>query len=180
MEFSFKLNYQLSSDDANPDEVVERLGHAGCTDALVGIGKPGRLTIEFTRAAPNRDAAVASAQYDVKCAIPTATLIETSAQKAVTAFFAVCEQARKQAQETAVREELARAFETALAAVFAEAKPQHGLDAKYVRYRQILHGVHVVEFHDDDGEVYDAAYLPNLQLANITRVRDWHRVWERG
>lgn len=87
--------------------------------------------------------------------------------------------ARKQPADAAAREELARAFETALAAVFAEAQPQHGLDAKYVRYRQPLHGVHVAEFRGTDGEVYDVAYLPDLRLEAITRVRDWHRIWER-
>lgn len=76
MEFTFKLNYQLSSDDANPDALVERLGEAGCDDALVGIGQPGRLALEFTREADNAFAAVTSALADVKKAIPTAKLIE--------------------------------------------------------------------------------------------------------
>ncbi|MYN19484.1 DNA-binding protein [Rugamonas sp. FT107W] len=76
MEFTFKLNYQLSSDDANPDELVERLGEAGCDDALVGIGQPGRIALEFTREADNAFAALTSALADVKKAIPTAKLIE--------------------------------------------------------------------------------------------------------
>ena len=76
MEFTFKLNYQLSSDDANPDRLIERLGEAGCDDALVGSGQPGRLALEFTREADNAFAAVSSALADVKKAIPTAKLIE--------------------------------------------------------------------------------------------------------
>lgn len=76
MEFTFKLNYQLSSDDANPDALVERLGEVGCDDALVGIGQPGRLALEFTREADDAFAAVTSALADVKKAIPTAKLIE--------------------------------------------------------------------------------------------------------
>lgn len=76
MEFTFKLNYQLSSEDANQDELVERLGEAGCDDALVGIGQPGRIALEFTREADNAFAALTSALADVKKAIPTAKLIE--------------------------------------------------------------------------------------------------------
>lgn len=76
MEFTFKLNYQLSSDNADPDALVERLGEAGCDDALVGIGQPGRLALEFTREADNAFAAITSALADVKKAIPTAKLIE--------------------------------------------------------------------------------------------------------
>jgi len=48
-EYEFPLKYLLSSDDANPDEFLELLGAAGCTDALVGIGKPGGVALEFTR-----------------------------------------------------------------------------------------------------------------------------------
>jgi hypothetical protein len=76
MEFTFKLNYQLSSDETNLDALVERLGEAGCDDALVGIGQPGRIALEFTREADNAFAALTSALADVKKAIPTAKLIE--------------------------------------------------------------------------------------------------------
>jgi hypothetical protein len=177
MEFTFKLNYQLSSDDANPDVLVERLGQAGCDDALVGIGRPGRIALEFTREANDLGAAIASAQYDVKKAVPTATLIETTAQPAVAAFHAAKERARNTAKTTA-REELARAFELALSMVFEEAQPQHGLDARYVRYRQILHGVHIAEFSDGT-EMYDAAFDPDLRLECVTRVRDGEQIWMR-
>jgi hypothetical protein len=53
MEFTFTLKYQLADDGCTPDEPVERLGKAGCDDALVGIGQPGRLALEFTRDAPD-------------------------------------------------------------------------------------------------------------------------------
>src|SRR5690606_25415932 len=42
MEYTFTLKYQLADDDRNPDVLVDRLGEAGCDDALVGIGQPGR------------------------------------------------------------------------------------------------------------------------------------------
>ena len=49
MEYTFTLKYQLTYADRDPDALVERLGEAGCDDALVGIGQPGRLALEFTR-----------------------------------------------------------------------------------------------------------------------------------
>ncbi len=42
MEYTFTLKYQLTDDDRDADALVERLGEAGCDDALVGIGQPGR------------------------------------------------------------------------------------------------------------------------------------------
>lgn len=76
MEFTFKLSYQLFNKDANPDELVERLGEAGCDDALVGIGQPGRIALEFTRDAESAFSALTSAIADVKRAIPSARRIE--------------------------------------------------------------------------------------------------------
>ncbi len=76
MEYTFTLKYQLAEHDGNPDVLVERLGEAGCDDALVGIGQPGRLALEFTREAESAQAAVRSALADVKQAIPSAKLAE--------------------------------------------------------------------------------------------------------
>ncbi|EQC0140444.1 TPA: helix-turn-helix transcriptional regulator [Pseudomonas aeruginosa] len=78
MEYTFTLKYQLADDDRNPDVLVERLGEAGCDDALVGIGQPGRLALEFIREAENADAAVRSALADVRSAVPSARLIEVA------------------------------------------------------------------------------------------------------
>jgi predicted DNA-binding transcriptional regulator AlpA len=58
--------------------LVERLGEAGCTDALVGVGIAGRLALEFTREAESAQIAVRSALEDVKNAIPSAMLVEVS------------------------------------------------------------------------------------------------------
>lgn len=49
---------------------------AGCDDALVGLGQPGRLALEFTRKAESAQAAVRSALADVKRAVPSAKLVE--------------------------------------------------------------------------------------------------------
>ena len=78
MEYIFTLKYQLADDDRDPDGLVERLGEAGCDDALIGIGQPGRLALEFTREADNADAAVRSALVDVRRAVPAARLIEVA------------------------------------------------------------------------------------------------------
>lgn len=76
MEYTFTLKYQLAEHESDPDVLVERLGGAGCDDALVGIGQPGRLALEFTREAKSAKAAVRSALADVKRAIPSAKLVE--------------------------------------------------------------------------------------------------------
>ncbi|MBV4553841.1 DNA-binding protein [Pseudomonas sp. SWRI102] len=78
MEFIFTLKYQLADDGYAMDELVERLGEAGCDDALVGIGQPGRLALEFTRDAPDAAEAVLSALDDVRRAVPSAKLIEVA------------------------------------------------------------------------------------------------------
>ena len=78
MEYTFTLKYQLADDDKDPDVLVERLGEAGCDDALVGIGQPGRLALEFTREAADANTAVRSALADVRRSVPSARLIEVT------------------------------------------------------------------------------------------------------
>lgn len=78
MEYTFTLRYQLAADAADHDKLVERLGAAGCDDALVGTGQPGRIALEFVREADSAQEALASALADVKRAIPSAKLIEAA------------------------------------------------------------------------------------------------------
>lgn len=78
MEYIFTLKYQLADHDSEPDALVERLAEAGCDDALVGVGQPGRLALEFSREAACAQTAVRSALRDVKNTIPSARLIEAS------------------------------------------------------------------------------------------------------
>lgn len=78
MEYIFTLKYQLSEQDCDLDDLVERLGETGCDDALIGVGQPGRLALEFTREADTAEAALVSALSDVKAAIPSAKLIEAA------------------------------------------------------------------------------------------------------
>ena len=78
MEYTFTLTYQLDPADADVDALVERLGAAGCDDALVGVGTPGRVVLEFVREAPTARDAMERALRDVQRAIPTAALIEAA------------------------------------------------------------------------------------------------------
>lgn len=78
MEYIFTLKYQLVDRDSDVDALVERLGAAGCDDALVGVGQPGRLALEFSREADSAEEAVRTALTDVKSAVPSARLIEAS------------------------------------------------------------------------------------------------------
>ncbi len=61
-EYAFTLKYQLADNERDPDALLERLGGAGCDDALVGIGQPGRLALKFTR-----EAAGAEALCEARC-----------------------------------------------------------------------------------------------------------------
>lgn len=76
MEFEFKLTYKLPESLADEDELMTRLGEAGCTDALVGLGVAGLVGLEFTREAATAEEAILSALEDVKRALPQARLIE--------------------------------------------------------------------------------------------------------
>jgi predicted DNA-binding transcriptional regulator AlpA len=75
-EYTFTLKYRLPESEGDMDALVEKLGEAGCTDALVGIGIPGRLALEFTREADSAMEALRSALTDVRAAVPSATLVE--------------------------------------------------------------------------------------------------------
>jgi predicted DNA-binding transcriptional regulator AlpA len=78
MEYDFELKFRLPADSPTADELVERLGAAGCDDALVGIGQPGRIALDFSREAESAKEAIVSALADVRKAIPGAKLIEVS------------------------------------------------------------------------------------------------------
>ena len=78
MECTFTLRYQLLSDDNDMDAIIDRLAEEGCDDALVGVGQPGRLTLEFVREAPSAHDAIEGAIEDVRRAVPNARLIEAA------------------------------------------------------------------------------------------------------
>jgi hypothetical protein len=78
MEFEFEMKFKLGAANADPDGLVERLGAAGCDDALVGIGLPGRIALSFTRDSCSAAEAVVTALRDVKAGIPDVELIEVT------------------------------------------------------------------------------------------------------
>ena len=78
MECTFTLTYQLLPDDNDMDAIMHRLTEAGCDDALVGIGQPGRLALEFVREATSSHGAIEVAIEDVRRALPNARLIEAA------------------------------------------------------------------------------------------------------
>lgn len=60
------------------DLLIERLAEEGCDDALVGVGQPGRLALEFFREAPSALEAIESALEGVRRAVPGARLTDIS------------------------------------------------------------------------------------------------------
>ena len=76
MEYVFTLKYRLATEDCDLDEIVERLGEAGCDDATVGVGQPGRIALLFSREGTSAFEALVSALKDVKRAVPSARLVE--------------------------------------------------------------------------------------------------------
>lgn len=78
MEYDFVLKFKLAEGSPDASDLVERLGEEGCDDAVVGIGQPGRIALNFTREADSAQQAIISALEDVKRAIPAAELIEVS------------------------------------------------------------------------------------------------------
>lgn len=77
-EYEFTLRYRLAEPKENPESYLNSLVEAGCDDALVGIGRNGRVALNFTRQANSAFEAISSAISDVQQAIPTATLIEAA------------------------------------------------------------------------------------------------------
>ncbi len=77
-EYEFELRFALQSCDLGTDQLVERLYAAGCDDALIGVGRPGQVALDFIREAESAMNAVLSAIADVRRALPEARLIEVS------------------------------------------------------------------------------------------------------
>lgn len=78
MNHEFKLIFQLPKDAAPTNDLVEALAEAGCDDAMVGTGHPGRIALEFSREAENARQAIDSAIDNVQTAVPGAELIEAA------------------------------------------------------------------------------------------------------
>ena len=77
-EYEFTLMYLLPASDLEPAIYVEALAEAGCDDALIGIGRSGRIALEFIREDKSAAAAITRALEQVKATIPGAQLIEAT------------------------------------------------------------------------------------------------------
>ena len=77
-EYDFTLKFSIPDFQVSSNECLEILATEGCDDALVGLGRPGKIAINFIREAASAKAAVFTAIEDVKRAIPQAVLIEVS------------------------------------------------------------------------------------------------------
>jgi len=77
-QYNFTLKFALGQQNADPESYIESLMNEGCDDALIGIGKPGRIALDFIREANSADEAVISALADVKRAIPDAEFVEAT------------------------------------------------------------------------------------------------------
>jgi len=77
-EYEFTLKFRLPDPRSDPAGFIGALADAGCEDALVGIGQPGRIALDFAREADTALGAVVSAVHAVRQAIPGVELIEAS------------------------------------------------------------------------------------------------------
>ena len=76
--YEFTLLFALPSTDPGFSDYEDRLFEAGCDDALLGIGRPGWIALDFGREAPDAKTAILGAISNVRVAIPDALLVEAS------------------------------------------------------------------------------------------------------
>lgn len=74
-DYEFTLKFAIP-EALDAEQMEERLFEAGCDDAILGLGQPGRLALNFTREDSSAEAALVSALKDVRKAIPEARLVE--------------------------------------------------------------------------------------------------------
>jgi hypothetical protein len=77
-EFDFTLKFALANINTDAENYVESLGKAGCHDALIGIGKKGRIAFQFCRQAKDASEAIFTAIKEIKSVIPDARLVEAT------------------------------------------------------------------------------------------------------
>jgi len=75
-DWDFQLSFRLPHAKDDPTDLIEILYEAGCDDATLGVGRRGRLGLDFTREAVSAAGAISSAIETVKSVIPEAVLIE--------------------------------------------------------------------------------------------------------
>jgi len=75
-DYDFELCFDLPDTEQDPGEFVESLYVHNCNDALIGIGRPGRIALAFTRTSVSAQEAIFSAISDVQNSVPGAVLRE--------------------------------------------------------------------------------------------------------
>ena len=75
-DYEFTLKFSLPDASEDPSDYIEALYEAGCDDAVIGVGQPGRIALNFTRTAKSAFEAASSAMRDIRSAIPDAVLAE--------------------------------------------------------------------------------------------------------
>ena len=75
-EYEFTLRYALPTENQDAQAYLPALEKAGCDDALIGVGRRGRIALEFVREARSAEAAMTSALKAVAKAIPRARLVQ--------------------------------------------------------------------------------------------------------
>lgn len=76
--YEFALSFTVGGVDTDPARYLEALAEAGCTDALIGVGRMGMIGLDFSRESHSAEDAIGSAIAAVRRAIPGAVLIEAS------------------------------------------------------------------------------------------------------
>ena len=74
--YSFTLKFELSN-GTTAESHLDALYEAGCDDAIIILGKPGIVALNFERAAISIESAIESARANVKIAISGTILVGT-------------------------------------------------------------------------------------------------------
>jgi len=77
-EFDFTLKFAFSNINTEAENYVESLGKAGCDDAIIGIGKKGKIAFQFCREAKDASEAIFSAIKEINSVIADARLVEAT------------------------------------------------------------------------------------------------------
>ena len=77
-EYDFTLKFKLSNSQILPESVLDRLYQSGCDDALIGIGKPGYLGLNFVRESTSAYEAIQSAVKNVRSVLKNAILVSVA------------------------------------------------------------------------------------------------------
>ena len=73
--FEFTLVFKLPAGASAPESFLDALHETGCSDATIGLGRPGFIGFAFDRSADSLEAAIESAERDVIAVIPGAVRV---------------------------------------------------------------------------------------------------------